>query len=1423
MPIDPLTTAAGKTAISAAAKPAWASLRQQIARRGAAFADVSRLIGADRELDEAIAVLRGKGDNLPATIVTKLKGLVSQRPDIFADADAQHFIDDDRVIAIVKSGTRKTLTNADIDDELISARSLHAEFFGGDGIFGERLLEEAVQFAALTLLAHLTPADRIVNDVNSDRFEQLLQGLDQISDQVANRDRTDGIGAPAIDTSVLDQALNGEIRKLRRQRFVHGNALIPRARELVTRIENGLQYASPDVRAEAYREVAVVHIRADQLDAAEPWIEEAEALGADVVPERARMALARAQFDEAMRLVRDRDDAVAKSLFIDAVQRRDGESAALELYEQRLSGQDLTGHALQAMAVRLFNAGRSDDAEALLSTASHHQIDENPVVLYLRARLRIAGALPEDVAGRFRNSEAMIPFPGDVRDDSEGQDRLAAARHDLHQLREALSDLDAADLIGLVDVNLLFIDLNFGSAADQARARELLVTRLANPNEAIELAPIAAVYGIDVDWSGIRTQLAQAERLGGYDDAQLRAAFALVMRGDSPQEIASFVLKYGDRLKEQQSPETIVAIDIEARSKSGDIEGAKAVLAHERSIFTDSAATFLDATIAEAEGADSIALRIAQYETSGSTHDLQILVSILGNAKDDRLGEYLIELWRRRHQIEDARRACDALILVGKERVAEAFLEELGELTRQDSHLHAHLAWGRLRQGRLLDAADELKALTDAGIDNHNTRQLTIVLAIETGRWSELEPFLQKELASESDRSASELMSLGRIAQTIDSPTTMALVRAAIGKATDDPMLNMSGYTIAAEGGFERSTEVKEWFGRAIANSGDEGPIYSKDFDEVLEMVQDSRDQSERINELVNTAQVPIFMALKQLRGAQSALMLLQMPQNAEEIDSRRKSVLPLFAGNRPQATNVDPKSIALDPLAILVLDYLGLLGSAIEAFDEVIVPAGTLHSFFEDRGRSGPSQPSRIDEAREIKDRAASGILTVEALPPGDADVVELVGSEFARLYAAAVARDGYVIDTAPLHSPGKFHITVDPTPFGARLVSPIGLVKSLLEAGALSPPRAASATTKVDGSGSEWPNEVVPLPGKPMFLTGLAAQYLSDAGLLPILKSHAGTLAVLPEVIDLADREIAAGQTSNKVRQGIERIRGIMADAIARRRARVGPTRLLRDELDTQNEEQELRRNMGPVVSALRDSGGVDAFVCDDRAMNKYLQFTDQQGKEVPFLTTPDLLRILNGKGVLNDAALAEAREKLRLAGAGLMPLDPLEIVVAVQASNWMFGPNAELRAIRDSIHLPLARKIVQLPQERVWFKSICTAIAYAIRQAWQELDDPVMAERAATYLLDMIPDAAVWSVQDESPDRELWVQDVFRHTLWAIASLFNLSSERVEHYQRWFDTRVAPDAARRDPGAMEAVAHTLFGFLTAPLREDASSDGE
>jgi hypothetical protein len=850
--------------------------------------------------------------------------------------------------------------------------------------------------------------------------------------------------APAVDTSVLDQAVKSEVRKFRRQRGTLGDDLVPRAERFAVRLDQGLQHASDMVRADAFQEIAAIMARADRFDDARTWIERAAALGADVTTAEARIFLLEGQPEEAMRLLRAKDDSLAKSLMIDAVQRRDGEDAALRYYAEKHSPSDLTGHALQSMAVRMMTAGRSGDAIDLLEQASQGQIDENPILLFVRGRLHISKALPADIGNRFSKSDGMIPYPGDVRDDAEGQKCLEAAKADFERLKDAAQDLDAPDLLKLVEGNLIFLSLNMGSQNDRVRARENVIEQLATSSAAMELVPLAAIYDIEADWTAIRKALDEAELFGGWDAAQLLAAFTLTMRTGAPKDIVKFMERHGESLAPFHDTDSDVAIEVEARCLSGDLPGAKALASRKRNALSEAGAKAVDILIAEAEGADSVALRIERYADTGATHDLLILVDALRTAGDDRLGEYLVRLWRSRHQAVDARRACDALVSSGQDLEAEAFLEELGDEARQDPGLHAHLAWARYRQGRLSDAAEELAALTAAGVDNGNSRQLTVMLAVETGRWSELEAHVQAELKAQDKRTADELMAAAHIAQVVDSGASLALARAAVAKAPKDSGINMSAYTIAAGLGVERTVEVNSWVGNAIAEAREDGPVQMKDMNEIIAMVKDSRAATERVNDMVNKAAVPMFIALRRSGSTQSALVLQRLWGNAEEPDSRRKNVLPLFAGNRAPTVSDSPRSIALEPLSILVLDYLGLLEKTIEAFEDVVLPAGTLHAFFEDRARGRHNQPSRIEQASGIKERIARGVLNVEALAEGDAAIAAAVDTEFARLYRAATARDGYVVETAPLHPPGRLDVEVDPSPYADRLLSPAGLSQS-------------------------------------------------------------------------------------------------------------------------------------------------------------------------------------------------------------------------------------------------------------------------------------------------------------------------------------------------------------------------------------------
>ncbi|HEV7290457.1 hypothetical protein [Sphingomonas sp.] len=1408
-----MTTTIAKAAAAPAAKLGLDFMKIQLGRRNAPFADLETLRGADTELDEAISVLTGKAGGLPASLLAKLKGVISDRPDSFADADSRRFLEDSRVVNLVKSGARRTVRGEDVEEERAKARELHAEIFGEDGIYGETLIEDAIAFGALTLLAHLTPADRQVVELVSDLRAEVQEGFAEVIDAFeATKAAIDG---RPLDAAPFDEVVRKKLRQLRRRRMLPQLKLPDEAVALGERVDSGLRLASPDIRGEVYREAAALLIRADRTPEASPWIAKAKAVGADVTCEEARIATSEDRCDEALRMLRDRTDALARGLLLDAIARRDGDVAAIAYFEENLTAADLTGHALQATSMRLLAADRDGDAATLLDQATGGQIDENPMLLYLRAGLSLAKALPPDIAKRLLDNDGFLPRVSDLHDDAEGRRNLKRAEADLAALTRALPDLEAPDLADLVEIKLTALRLCSSDETTRELARSGLVANMADVDRAVMLAPIAKQYGVKVDWAALKAKLSKAEALGGLDDMQLRAAFTIVMDEGDPATIADFVHRHRAKLEHYVLNESIVALEIEALAKSDRLDDAKALLAAEREMIGETGAKFLETTFAELEGADTVQQRLEQFEASGSTHDLEILVEVMRRRRDRRLGDYLEKLWRISRQISDARRACETHLQQGEELKAETFLEEIGDVALGDPRLRTHLAWTRYRQGRLDDAEAELVSLQYMGVDDANTRRLRVLLLVETGRWNELEPYVQNELAEREERSADDLIVTADVARAIGSGTTMDLLRASTAKDPNDARIAVQAYMIATGAGLERNPEVGDWWTAAIADKESSGLVEKTDFNELIDHVTGSRAEAERISGMINSAAVPIFLGLGALGGTQSELVIRQMGANARQSDSRRRSVVPLFAGNRMLRVDLRPKSISLDPISILLLDQLGLLNTVIDAFEDVVLPSGTLHTFFEDRSKASHTQPSRVAQARRIRDAISTGVLKVHdgSAPSREHDVDE----EFSTLFAAAEAQDGFVVDTAPLHPPSIVDTVVDPAPYAHRLLSPVGLVAALHSAGTVSRTVAIAAETAVAGSGSTFPSEAVPPRGKPIFLANIAVQYLSDANLLHEIRAHAGEIYTSRETMDLADREIAAAAAAEEVAAGIERVRDTLSRAISEGRARVGPARRTKDELDREERRGDRAVRMSPVVSVLRDAAGVDAFVCDDRGMNKYLEITPQKGASVPLLTTTDILAILHARKVIDDDAVDAARERIRRSGAGLMLVDPDEMRRAVRDSNWSVGPNAEMRAIRDSIHLPIARRILQLPEERIWLRATSLSIAYAMRNAWIEIEDDDDAERAANYLFDMLPDPAALSASDESPDRQAWVSELTRFFVWAVAAMFDLRDSRVERHRFWFESRIELMAEQRDPGAIEAVAKSLYASMTGPMDLD------
>ena len=1440
MHLDPLSSGLAKVGISVVGKLSLPFLRQQWARRGAAYADLSTLGTADTEMDEALSVLKGDAEKLPQYIAIKLKELISGRPDSFAEKSARHFISDNRVIALVKSATRKTFANSDISAECQVAREIYAELyddaelFEGTAPYGERLLEEAVAFTFATLVAHLTPGDRIlletltsqISDVTAELVQNMDAGFADISSKLAEISikefASDIIDIRSqVDEGAIDDAVLKETKRFKRRRFIQDDKLIDDGRAFAVRLQKGLSFGTPMIRAEAFRELAIIFARDDFIGEASAALEIATSIcDIDVTAERARLLILQKDFDSALKLLRGRADPASISMFIQAVCLRDGSEKAIAYYTEHNSANELTGHALLWLSMRLSELARHTEAKDLLQSATLDQIDENPLILFERGRLCMAFAMAPDVAARFLKTHGLIPRPDDYRDDQAGQILLSDAISNFRDLLKNAADLGADDLQAILDQQILGLRLSLQDADERQSAEADLKARLSDPNEAIDIAPLALLHKVDFDWSGLKSQLDHAERFGGLDTRHLRTAFALAMHSNNPAKVVEFVERHEAGLSAFMKKEEVIGIRIEALAKSDRVNEALELLEQSKSTVEPDFHDFLKTTIGEHQGVESVSARLAHFEKSDKTHDLEILISSLSEKKDSRLGHYLALIWRRKHQLEDAAKACDAFMLNGQTDALDKFLDTLADHIPQHHHLGIHEAWKFQRQGELSKALAVLDRLKAEGADNHNTRQLRVSILIELGRWSELEPFLQSELSARDNRSSRTLMSAAQLATALESPSTLPLIRASLDKKDQSPHLFLAAYLAALKMGAERSAEVNGWLKAAIDGSDENGPVWTRDIDDPVQLMRETQERSEKLNAMIMAAELPLSVAAKSLNVELSAIYLGQVWENRQNPDPREHNLIPAYAGNRLFWNLPDDPVISFDVTSLLTLQSIGILDKALNAFCQVVLPAGTMSQIFQDYSLARHAQPSRVQQAQEIKRLIAAQTLTVKKSDHAGEELEGEVGPEFARLYQAATKTDGYVIYTSPLHPPGKLKETVDPSRFVDRLVSPKGLIAKLKDSGDLSDTVAHQAKMAIFGSGEEWPSEPSLVSGRPLYLSMTACHYLADAEILHRLKSVFGQLIILPDVEELANREIADNTRAAAVRGQIEQLRASVAAAIESGTIRIGK---LTSEATAESEDEDTRREIGPLFNALHDISGADIFVCDDRALNKIGTFVDKEGASVNTAISLDVLRHLAVRSAITNDEFQSAIEKLYDGGFALVPVDFQELVKAACASNWNVGPNVTLRQIRNSIHLPLVRGLIKLPEERHWFRTSVLSIAIAIRHVWTEIADADHAKRAATYLYEMIPDVRAWSAKDKSTDRDVWVQEVTRSAVYMFGIAFMLAESHIEKYQNWFDNYVGPREERRDPGAMEAVATALFESLSKPVNSsELEADG-
>ena len=599
------------------------------------------------------------------------------------------------------------------------------------------------------------------------------------------------------------------------------------------------------------------------------------------------MALLSGDVDGAIELLRDRSDPVSVSILLDALQRRDGQRAAVEYYRQHLAPDRLSGFGLSNVAIWAALEKDWIAAEEVFGAASPEQVAEHPLLLMFRARFRLAMMLPEaDRAGVVEVIGGM-PQRGMLRDDQEGERLRVLALADLDELGQIAVELRHDGLRDLVASHAIFLRLVATDRSVREAAESELLAKLADPSLGASWASLALSLRVPFDHALLRARLARSKSLGRLTSEELLAAAQLAMRDQDGDEILAFVEEHRERLAAEMTPDLAFGLEIEVLAKKGRLDEARARLEAARDRLGRESADLLAGLIAEEAGGDGVARRLAAYEATGSDRDLDLLVEALVQRDDPRAGDYAAGLWRVRHRIEDAVIACNAYFNDGADAALDAFIDELGDVVQSSTRLREHLAWSHFRNGRVRDAQVMIDELRTDEPDRQSLRQLEINVAIEGGDWHRLIPLVRQDLERRDHRSARQLMQSAGLAHAASDPFADELARAAVAKAPDDAHILIAAFSLATRRGRDWEAEPGEWLRRAMELSDASGPLQRGELRDVVRLKLEGDERARDLDRLIMAGEVPLGLAARPLNTSISELVLGRLAANVALNDAR--------------------------------------------------------------------------------------------------------------------------------------------------------------------------------------------------------------------------------------------------------------------------------------------------------------------------------------------------------------------------------------------------------------------------------------------------------------------------------------------------------------------------------------------------------
>lgn len=1233
-------------------------------------------------------------------------------------------------------------------------------------------------------------------------------------------------------TELINQKIDEEVDKLRKSRFFPEFDETRSSVSLGRRLAEGdLSGGSDEIRGWGLAWCARILSTSDDLERAEVFLERARSLRDSPEAKIAAAFISSRRIDKtaALQALADIDSHASRSAGLMIVAHHDGAEDALRwMNDAGYTVGDLDSDGKSFLISQQLQLGRWDEAVQTSGLLSDVDFDETPVLYHWAALSRLVPAIPQVLRAIVL---AQIPF--EARGFPLASDAAAMdTRREAHQY--FLDAVEAAEQLGcplaarMDDEYALWLELRDPTQTVHGKTR--LEDKLRDSNTALGFVHHALQFGIKLDLATVERDIERSIAInGGLTIDAATARFALAFTQPTPAAAANYISRHFNQLAAHIDIKQMRSLQIEMFSRAGLIEKANEVFDHllEEGISPELESS-LRSIIAKAQGSDPIEYRKAQYE---STPSLLNLINLVAELEDHERWEDLCEfgksLFEETHSLGDAERLVNAFNNAHKSEALVGFLRENVDLLSQSNRLRMSYAWGLYHEGAFLESRAALMDLTDQ-VGSPNYRALQVNLDIATGDWANLAVYVADEYRNRESKTAHDLIHAAQLALHLGLPQAKDLVFEATATAIDDSVVLATAYFIATNAGWEDDPQVFQWLEKAAQLSGDDGPLQKASLKDILDRKPEWDRHESEIWRLLVHGQAPIFLAAQSLNRTLIDLMVFPALANLTENDPRRRSAIPTYSGKRvPLEFDVSGKAIALDATALLTLSFLNILDVTLDTFEAVLIPHSTLGWLFEERQRAAFHQPSRIANARRIRDMLATDVL--EKFAPStvaSSDLSAQIGDELAALIAEAEkVRDSddtqhIVVRSAPVYRLSSLmEEEADLSAHAAVLSSCLAVVEKLRRKGQITADEEKRARIYFQLHEKPWSGQPDIADGATLYLDDLAMTHLLHLGLLGKLKAAGLTAVTSPRTVSETNSLISYARIAEEVKDIIERVRTSLGSRIESGRVRFGRRR----NIDGFEENSILEH---PSIGVLGLAPQCDMAIIDDRFLNQHGKI-DDGGAQAPVFSTLDLLDALVVSGILSDDDRLEHRTRLRRAGYLFVPVtvDELERCLGESTiANGNVVETAELKAIRESFLRVRMSDWLQLPEEVPWLDGILKAFVRVLRNLWQDEGDLEEITARSDWLVKQI-DVRGWahSVAPENADSFVQIGRVVYIQL-LLTPPTKVPQSVVDAYWNWVEERVLKPLQEQFPVVYDWLVDWYRGYIAhiteAPLLEEDNS---